>query len=206
MVKRKIKSKASGVARARNDVPEVYREMLADFAISSPSQRGEEGRVVKRRRVGGRIITQMNDQAASYHSDHSNQSQENADLDELFEDAPVARQQIQESDSEDSGASDFNWEEVDLGVHVDDDENLDGEATNDAELNLVLLDSEQQRTIIDRQRAKRKLITVAEKALRLEVHKMFLCCLLTHVHIRNHWCNDDQIQVRFVDVKRELRH
>jgi hypothetical protein len=40
--------------------------------------------------------------------------------------------------------------------------------------------------------------TLAERKLRLDVHKIHVMCLLYHVFVRNHWCNDSKLQVRSV--------
>jgi xeroderma pigmentosum group C-complementing protein len=42
---------------------------------------------------------------------------------------------------------------------------------------------------------RRKPVTGLEKKRRLDVHKVHLLCLLSHVQLRNSWCNDTDIQV-----------
>jgi xeroderma pigmentosum group C-complementing protein len=42
---------------------------------------------------------------------------------------------------------------------------------------------------------RRKPVTGMEKKRRLDIHKVHLLCLLSHVQLRNSWCNDTDIQV-----------
>jgi xeroderma pigmentosum group C-complementing protein len=90
--------------------------------------------------------------------------------------------------SDDSDEEGFDWEDVDIGPDViEDAEIIPGES-----LTIVIGDQN------DNSRARRKgqkPPTLAEKKLRLDVHKIHLTCLLYHVFLRNHWCNDSQLQV-----------
>ncbi|KAH0536931.1 hypothetical protein FGG08_006233 [Glutinoglossum americanum] len=178
---------------------DVYKDMLAEVASSEPSRFGDEGRNIKRRRVGhardsigerleangsqdeleirARSITTLDD-----------------DFGDLFEDRPAP--QVAYNDFEDSEESDVDWEEVDL--NNDKSENIlgsedeDGGSGDEGGLDLVLLDPKGngKRSSIP----KRRPITAAERKLRLEIHKMHLLCLLYHVFLRNSWCNDPEIQ------------
>ena len=42
---------------------------------------------------------------------------------------------------------------------------------------------------------RRKPVTTAERRERLAVHKVHLLLLLFHAHIRNSWCNSQQVEV-----------
>lgn len=185
------KSSASG------DVPDVYREMLAVAVSSSATQRGEEGRPVKRRRVGGRIVTQGNEGASSHQSDDSNRVADTADFDDLFEDVGPHPQQIAQTDSEDSAASDMDWEEVEIRGHEKQEDTPEPEDVDSGQLNLVLGGGGSEHDIPSRGTVKRKLMTVEDKMFRLEMHKVYLCSLLAHVHRRNHWCNNTDVHVCF---------
>ena len=59
-----------------------------------------------------------------------------------------------------------------------------------APLELVLNDPETRKAAGP---VKRK-ITAVERRVRLEIHKMHLMCLMTHVSLRNRWCNDKAVQ------------
>lgn len=43
---------------------------------------------------------------------------------------------------------------------------------------------------------RRKPVTGTEKRRRLDVHKVHVLCLLSHVVMRNRWCNDEDVHVR----------
>ena len=175
---------------------DAYRDMLAEVA-SSPGQSDEDGRSVKKRRVAGRIITQTPQAPPSQELSGAVQPKSDGNFDDLFEDVPDTQrhlQQVDQTESEDSADSDINWEQVDL-KQTDEDSEITGSEVNDEPqgLNLVLQDEKQgaSRPVVDR----RKPITAAEKKLRLVIHKMNVTCLLAHVHIRNHWCNDSTVNV-----------
>jgi len=40
----------------------------------------------------------------------------------------------------------------------------------------------------------RRKITAVDRRIHLETHKLHLICLLFYVHIRNRWCNNDEVQ------------
>ncbi|KAL8947460.1 MAG: hypothetical protein Q9222_006264, partial [Ikaeria aurantiellina] len=100
---------------------------------------------------------------------------------------------------ESSEESDFAWEEVDLAhdqAEISEDQEA-GEAgpeseSDDQDLDLVLDNPSKSITkqvAINRKRP----LTAAERKVRLDVHKVHILCLLSHVHLRNHWCNDQTI-------------
>ena len=180
---------------ANENVPKVYREMLADAVSSSPSHLGEEGRAVKRRRVGGHIVTQRNRDAAAHESDHKTEARNDSDLDELFEDVQPNQQSIIQTDSEDSADSDMNWEEVQLGNVVSQEGTPEIEDDDAEGLDLVLQGDGGGGGYKRSQRPKRKPLTAEDRKLRVEIHKMHVCCLLAHVYLRNHWCNDEGVYV-----------
>ena len=58
-------------------------------------------------------------------------------------------------------------------------------------LNLVLGDPSPSKPV--NATARRK-ITAVDRRIRLETHKLHLLCLLFHVHLRNRWCNNDEVR------------
>lgn len=190
------KSRPSGKAPVTQDVPDVYREMLADVVSSSPTRKSEEGRVVKRRRVGGQIVLQESDDAMSCQSDQRPTDAPGSDMDDLFEDIVPNQQRIIQTESEDSADSDIDWEEVDLRDHEKEEVTPEPEISDTGDLNLVLGGDEQRTSKYGR--VKRKPMTAADKRFRLEVHKIHVSSLLVHVHLRNHWCNDEKIYVHHI--------
>lgn len=188
---RGAKSKAAGKSNARNVVPDVYGEMLAEAVSSSSTPKSEDARPVKRRRVGGRIVAQGIDDNASQRTEHSNSMGHQNGIDDLFEEPKPTPQHIEQTESEDSADSDEDFEDVDLEVSIKQHDPSDHEMEEPGELNLVL--ARDDRNTLRSAQVRRKPITSTEKKLRLEIHKMHLCSLLAHVHLRNHWCNDETI-------------
>lgn len=190
---KRAKSRVAGNSKAKHAVPDVYGEMLADAVSSSPNRKNQDGIPIKRRRVGGRIVTQNVVDDVSQRPDLSINMEHQSGVDDLFEEPKPTLQHIEqtETESEDSVDSDEDFEDVDLGSNVEQHQISDNEIGQLGDLNLVL-GADVQKTPSSAQ-VRRKPITSMEKKLRLEIHKMHLCCLLAHVHLRNHWCNDENV-------------
>ncbi|KAF6230860.1 hypothetical protein HO173_010976 [Letharia columbiana] len=185
------KSKVAGKANARNAVPDVYGEMLVEAVSSTPARQSGYETPVKRRRVGGRIVTQSVDDNALQQSEQSVSTGNQRGIDDLFEEPNPNPQHIEQTESEDSADSDDNFEDVDLGSNIKQHDTSDHEMEEPGKLNLVL-GGDNQKTLRSAQ-VRRKPITSTEKKLRLEIHKVHLCSLLAHVHLRNRWCNDESV-------------
>ena len=164
--------------------------MLAE-AVSSPTRKSEDETPVKRRRVGGRIVTQSIGDKATQHPEQSFSTRNQKEIDDLFEEPKPTPQSIEQTESEDSADSDEDFEDVDLGSSVKEYEVSDRVVEGSGELNLVLGGYNQKTSKPAQMR--QKPITSMERKLRLEIHKMHLCSLLVHVHLRNHWCNDENV-------------
>ena len=146
-------------------IPDVYEEMLLE-AVSSSSQAVEESPRVKRRRVGERSSHQIGESSSCGKSNPVSD-----DLERNDESGPTSREEVGLKDEE-------------LGESTDEP----------AELNLVLGGNDSG-FVKKKAPQKRKLVTAAEREMRIEIHKMHLLCLLAHVGRRNHWCNDPEVQV-----------
>ena len=193
---RNAKPASTNAKSAQAHVPDVYRDMLADVTSSSPTQVSEGGRVVKRRRVGGRVITQCNENdTESLGSNPDGVPTNDSDMDELFEDVKPSRRHIVKSDSEDSAGSDLNWEEVELDGNLERETTDKDDDTEDGEIAIVLEDRSTSQKSLHPEKTKRKPMTTEDKMLRLAVHKMHICSLLAHLHLRSHWCNDEEVYV-----------
>jgi xeroderma pigmentosum group C-complementing protein len=200
-----------GTRQDDSATPDVYKDMLAEAASSEPTRFKDDGRTIKRRRIGPVRGVAGGKEGAEGGQDVPELSVEpipapDDGFEDLFEERPAP--QVAYSDFEDSEESDVDWEEVDL---VNDDrENILGsedeheDEGDGGDLDLVLLDpkGKGKRTNLP----KRKPITAVERKLRLEVHKMHLLCLLYHVFLRNSWCSDPEIQVRWFLCAVEARH
>ena len=187
---KKTPSSKAGKIPADDVVPRVYQDMLVDATSSSPTRTNEEGRVIKRRRVKGRIVTQGKEELAYPHSEQSGDGAHDSELNDTFETDEPNLQQIFKTESEDSGDSDVDWEEIELqnAAAASDHEHHEPE-----DLNIVLGGEKSEQASAHGRTAKRKPITAEEKMLRLEIHKMHLCSLMAHVFLRNHWCNDGNV-------------
>ena len=203
---RGAKARGIGKANARNAVPDVYGEMLAEAVSSSPTPNREDGTPVKRRRIGGRIVTQRVDDDSFQRSERSISAGDQSGIDDLFEEPIPTPQHIEETESEDSADSDEDFEDVDLGGNVQQLDTSDQDMEESGTLNLTLGD-EGQKTPRSAQ-VRRKPATSRERKLRLEIHKMHLCCLLAHLHLRNHWCNDDSVHsaLKFMLTKKTISY
>ena len=186
--RRQPRNKPSGHA----NVPDVYKEMLID-TISSATQINDEGKIIKRRRVAGQIVTHSQGKSDGLDDDDLSVPSGIDQLDEL-RNPKSAIQQTAYNDSKDSAESDLDWEEINLKESLD--EGFSSKQFDDQtdELNIVL-DGDGSKSQ-ERERIRRAPVTAAERQLRFETHKIHLLSLLVHVHIRNHWCNDAKVHVR----------
>ena len=176
-------------APAESLVPEVYQEMLSNATLSSPSLLSDEGQSIKRRRVGGNIVVQGVGSSIPVRWDAESEVEADSERLALSRIPKVVTQQTAYNDSEDSADSEMEWEEVDLR-----DKAIIEEARDEVrELELTL--GGDTRTSEKATIQRRRPITSVDRSLRLEIHKMHVLTLLAHIHLRNHWCNDVEIQV-----------
>lgn len=181
---------AKDKSSASSQVPDVYKEMLVD-TISSATRVNDAGKIIKRRRVAGQIVTQGQGITDGLDDDSSvpNGTERMGDSQNL----EPATQQTAYNDSEDSAESDLDWEEINLTRGLDENfssKNLDNQ-TEDLSLVLDENSSRSRR----QERMRRVPVTAAERRLRLETHKIHLLSLLVHLHLRNHWCNQEEVHV-----------
>ncbi|KAL4997897.1 hypothetical protein BDV10DRAFT_194732 [Aspergillus recurvatus] len=162
--------------RPKDEIPEVYREMLAEAEAQETSHPGNERPTKRIKSVGYRAPA-----AQARVVEQATRAME------AEENAAKQPQTVYNSLSE-SEESDMEWEEVDIQQPA-----VPGptaSVTDDAPLQITLgqHDDRKQRAV------RRKPVTAAEKKLRLDVHKTHLLCLLCHVQRRNLWCNDEEVQ------------
>lgn len=178
-------------------ISDIYREMLAEVVSSSPTRFSEEGKAVKRRRIGGKVISRHDGGTSGHDTEQSSVLAEDTDSDNHISEKAIPRQQTAYNDSDDSPESDMDWEEV--GLRKDGVEETAEEDVEDEKPMELVLDTGDVRSP-RRGTARRKPSTAIEKKMRLEVHKTHLLCLLAHVHIRNNWCDDVEVQVNRSDT------
>lgn len=183
----------------RNEHPaDYYNEMLDEEAAVVATSSGDDGRAIKKRRTTGRSV--VADQKLATPAKRS--------LSPARTPESTNRPQQIVYDDEQTEGSDFEFEDVDLdGVPQERDDSSEQPTAADlaTDLNItVTLDSDKAKGKKSRTNQRLSSSTI-EKQKRIDIHKVHLCCLLAHVYMRNAWCNDEQIQVRFSSVShREL--
>ncbi|TVY82826.1 DNA repair protein rhp41 [Lachnellula suecica] len=173
------KGKSKAPAK-RSAVPDVYQEMLAE---ALPSQADVPERPLKRRRTGARDAPQV----ASSSRPMEVEDDEEVEFEDVLDpdDEPPKTQQTAYRDSdEESEDGDLEWEGVDFEALPE------SGPSGDLELTLTL-DKTPPRPKIS---TRRKVVSKAERVTRLEIHRMHVLCLLSHVDRRNNWCNDSEVQ------------
>ena len=175
----------------RHGTMDVYNEMLRDALSSSPPSGTIEDRPIKRRKTARGLATDTAKNGATVPSPPAAIAESDVDLEVSRQNPAFGSQQMAFNDFDDSEDSDFDWEEVDL-VQTADSEQVP--SSKDDSLSLML-GGNTKSGLPDIKSRKRKPATAAERKSRLEIHKLHVLCLLAHVHLRNHWCNDETVHV-----------
>ena len=181
-------------------VPSIYGDMLRDAISSSPPPPDGE-RPLKKRRVGGQIRQEQDSGRLIKQYGRGSAFGDVTDGAESENQCKSDQFQTTYHDSEGPAESDVDWEEVQLeeGTNLKHDDSTDAQ-----ELDLVLGETAEIKQD-HRQQSRRRPATLAERKVKLEVHKMHVLCLLAHVHLRNHWCNDEEVHVDFYRGSPEAR-
>jgi xeroderma pigmentosum group C-complementing protein len=164
------------------EIPQVYRELLAEADARSAKEPLHDS-PVKRRKVGDRGFATETVESGT---EGQAVSESNTVID-LTQGAPIYDLDAEDGSEDDS---DMEWEEVLIQQpETRFQDNVTG--TGDEALDITLEEPFTQRRTIMR---RRKPVSGTEKKLRLDIHKNHVLCLLGHVYIRNLWCNDDEVQ------------
>ncbi|KAI5849871.1 hypothetical protein BZA05DRAFT_474874 [Tricharina praecox] len=189
-------SPSARVTRSRRketapEVPEVFLELLTDK--EEKTRAGEESDVsaTKRRKMEVapvEVVEKVNDAKVM--------PALNA---EAVPGVTVADDEHPDEDEDDED-SDIDWEDVGLSSKpIDLRDIMNSQSQPDPEpvpepksamLELILTEPSSKN--IDTT-ARRK-ITAMDRRIRLETHKLHLLCLLSHVNLRNRWCNIEEVQ------------
>lgn len=103
------------------------------------------------------------------------------------------RQTIEDSDESDDD-SDIEWEDaLENGDDSDGDEEVKERAPPIGDISIAIGGTKPENLTIKR-KTRRRAITSVDKNRRLNIHKMYVMCLMYHVHRRNAWCNDRRVQ------------
>lgn len=174
------KGKGKEKASAKRDVvPDIYQEMLAE---ALPSQADSPERPLKKRRTGTRAPGEQSGSKELVEID--DEELEFEDVLAESDDPPKTRQTAYRDLDEESADDDLDWEGIDFGTLPQ-----DSVPTGDLELTLTSNQTPQRQRVS----VTRKVVSKAERGLRLEIHKMHLLCLLSHLDRRNNWCNDPEV-------------
>ena len=182
---------------------DIYSEMLADAGVGrSPEQERPLKRRKARRsgdREDGPSVQGRPSERGEWESagDQGNEDDDEEGIE--FEDVEIPKPMIQtmymgsedeDSEDEDNGVV---FEDVDFNVTAPDDEKISGTSEAKAmELNLTA--QKAAMSPAKKRGPKKKPLTKEEKALRVDLHKVNLLCLLYHCAMRNKWCNDEKVQ------------
>lgn len=182
--KRRQGQASRGVAHSSDDaVPEVFKELLESEPLPHPSS----SRSTKRRRVGSKAIISSEKLAETV--------QPLAAPQDSYVEAQANRPVQTTFDSEDDSEEDnVEWEDVNLDTLIP-EPTPSVDAIPDS-LSIVI--SAGTKLPTPSKRKTRKPPTNAERKMRLDIHKVHILCLLYHCLIRNHWCNDIQLQVECI--------
>ena len=171
---------------------DIFQDLIAEAASLSQASASEDGRTVKKRRVGGRLVISGVPKKPEDDQFQNGVVQEHVVPSQDDDNEPSSLRQTiynESEDSEDSG--DADWQDVTLAVPAE-----SGQREQERDLQDLSLDLQADHAGLDKSPTnRRKPLTAAERRLRLEVHKMHVLTLLSHVHLRNHWCNDLEVQV-----------
>ncbi|RDW75189.1 hypothetical protein BP6252_06331 [Coleophoma cylindrospora] len=193
------RASARQAATGKAPIPDVYQDMLAEVL---PAQSDVSERPLKRRRTG------KGKEVASSPTNNTENGDEEGDVEDediQFEDVldiPKINASRNASDSGDEEPKEKQQQTAYRDSEGDDDSAEEGfdwdalqsrsgpqDGPKDLELTLI------KKTLPDQKAppSRRKVTTLAEKNLRLEIHRIHVLCLLAHVNIRNDWCNDAEV-------------
>ena len=177
---RTARYRAAGPTR-HDDVPNVYREMLAEAAGSDSNLTGNPRPPSKKRKVNVAHPSKTTDLRDVDMLDKTSSP-------EAEKEARMPEHIIYEDIDESSEPDDF-FEDVNL--EPGDDASASGESPERQSLKIDLSNSADKtpRNTLNR----RKPVSRSEQALRLSAHKWHVLCLLSHLDLRNRWCDSDEI-------------
>ncbi|EXJ69203.1 uncharacterized protein A1O5_07239 [Cladophialophora psammophila CBS 110553] len=169
--------------KPEDDIPEVYRDMLAEVAAEQQAS-ASTSRASKRRKICEEPSTKIE---LDFDLFGSSADAKDAAGAASADGAPPKLQQVVFDDFEGSDESDVEFEDVDL-------EPATGEVAEHGQLEQKTLELDLSSTNTSRRAVQRREpIGLAERKLRLEVHKAHIVFLLAHLDCRNRWCNSESV-------------
>ncbi|KNG51555.1 DNA repair protein Rhp41 [Stemphylium lycopersici] len=175
-------------AQQDDEVPAVFQEMLREEQASNDARPDEDERPSKKRKT------------APSHAQPRLQSepepQRTATTQPTGEDHVRASRRVRQTiiDSDESDDSDMEWEDALADGDDTDDPEQGGDITPQIGDISITMGAKKTDDAGPKRKIRRRAITSVDKRRRLDIHKMHLLCLLSHVHRRNAWCNDRRVQ------------
>ena len=161
---------------------QVYRDMLNEAGSHGATEIEQGDRPAKKRRVGGRLVGNEEPERSELSS-----IKDQSELDEEPPNIQARAPQVVYDDSQDSEESEADWEDVD--IKKEESSSAIGDEGGDLTIELG-----QDGTSSSATPKRARLAPVADQKARIEAHKLHLMSLLSHVHLRNHWCNTPEAQ------------
>ncbi|KAF8429638.1 hypothetical protein EV426DRAFT_703435 [Tirmania nivea] len=162
-------------------LPDVYQEMLRESGVDASVTRQKRRKVEKEGDESIDTSWPTAPEPAVASSSKLVQKDVRAKYREKLELVEETDEQLDDSDDDDN---EVDWEDVDLTTA------LELKPAEPAVLEVTLNDiCEMERPTFERRK-----VTVMDRKIRLEVHKLHLLCLMAHVSRRNKWCNNKQVQ------------
>jgi xeroderma pigmentosum group C-complementing protein len=182
-------TRAKGKSKATERlVPDIYQQMLAE---ALPQQTDIAERPLKKRRIGPKEPSAKISSSKPIEPEEKEPEDDDLQFEDVFDVAQIETSTTQQTiyrDSEDESdvsGSDHDWEAIDFGAKLNAEE-----PSADLELTLTKKSVSQGKAPIQRRRA----VTKDERVVRLQIHKMHVLCLLSHLDRKNNWCNDSEVQ------------
>jgi len=171
-----------------NEVPaDYYNDMLSEANAPMVTSSGDEGRPLKKRKVATK-------DARSLQTPTKPTSSTNTTPQSLQRPAQIVYDDYRTEDS------DIEFEDVGLDRVQSEEEDRGAELTaadRATDLNIAVPSKNPTELTKKRDASQRLPSSLVEKQKRIDIHKVHICCMLSHVYTRNAWCNDKTVRVSF---------
>ncbi|KAF2001911.1 DNA repair protein Rhp41 [Amniculicola lignicola CBS 123094] len=184
------------------EVPDVFQDLLAQAQASRSAGADEDSKPLKKRKTTlssrQRNASHLEETARKRPTIPETRSRLQTPAQpvsalESHDHEPSDRVLQTITDSEESDDSDMEWEDALADGNTGDEDNGAHAMPEVGDLSITI-GGDAGPELAGKKRVRRRGITSVDRKLRLDVHKAHILCLLCHVHRRNIWCNDGQVQ------------
>ena len=176
------------VARG-NEVPaDYYNEMLSEATTPVATSSGDEGRPLKKRKVATKADGPLKTPTKPAGSANTTPQSLQRPAQVVYDDY---RTEDSDIEFEDVGFDNIPLEDDDHGAQLT-------AADRATDLNIAVPSKNLIEPAKKRNTSQRLPSSLVEKQKRIDIHKIHICCILSHVYTRNAWCNNETIQVSFI--------